>query len=104
MTKGDRPRPRLRAHITGSERIKAIFAKAFGEKSKSSGNRARVRFAMTHSRKGIQKVLNSRGITIAEIPHYYFVGWNYGKKWTGEDLVKIRAVNGVGRPPDPARR
>jgi len=98
MTKGDRPRPKMRFSITAGAKIKAIFAKASGERSKSTANQARVRFAMTHIRQGVMQISGK------EVSVYRYVGYNYGKKWTGEDLVKIRARNGVGRPPDPARR
>ena len=34
--------------------------------------------------------------TTGKVPIYYYLGWDLGKKYTGEKLRELRKLNGVG--------
>lgn len=61
------------------------------------------KFSKTHTLIGERVQKNRRGIVVARIPVYRYVGWEHGHRYTGAALRDIRKINGVGRPPSVSR-
>lgn len=58
------------------------------------------KFSRTHTLIGERVQKNRRGIVVARIPVYRYIGWEYGHRYDGAALRDIRKINGVGRPPN----